>query len=122
MTDAQRLHVSPEQCPAVSPKASALLAYMSSHIGRARGVGVEAIARFFNWEERLVRSLVTELREAGHAICGHPSDGYYIAETAEELESSCKFLRARAMKSLRIEARLRRMPLPDLLGQLKLAT
>ena len=43
-------------------------------------------------------------------------------QTAEELESCCAFLRARAMHSLMIEARLRRLPLPDLLGQLKLPT
>jgi hypothetical protein len=108
--------------PAVTPKASALLAYLSSHIGADRGVSVEAIARFFNWQERLVRTLVTELREHGHAVCGHPRTGYFIAETAAELEGSCAFLRSRAMKSLTLEARLRRISLPDLLGQLKLTT
>lgn len=108
--------------PPVSPKASALLAYMSGHIGRERGVGVKAIAEYFNWPERLVRTLVTELREQGTGLCGTPSDGYYIAETPGELEESCKFLRSRAMKSLTLESRLRKIPMADLLGQLRLST
>ncbi|MCZ7655553.1 MAG: hypothetical protein M5R42_16810 [Rhodocyclaceae bacterium] len=53
---------------------------------------------------------------------GTPRDGYYIAASGEELEATCQFLRSRAMHSLVLESRLRNVPLPDLIGQMKLPT
>ena len=106
----------------IHPKASALLAYLSGHIGRGNGVSAKEIARWIGWPERDVRKYVTELRERGHAVCAHPKEGYYIAETAEELEHACAFLHGRAMQSLKLIARLRKVSLPDLLGQLRMAT
>lgn len=106
----------------MSPKASALLGYLQSHIGRDKGVTCAQIAVFINWSERDVRKFVSELREEGEAVCGHPANGYFIAETAGELNDSCQFLRSRAMHSLTLEARLRKISLPALLGQLNLNT
>ncbi|MBI2313550.1 MAG: hypothetical protein HYU77_13705 [Betaproteobacteria bacterium] len=106
-----------------------VLAVLSRHVGAERGIHVEALVREVTGDllpdpvaERRLRAIISELREEGIAVCGHPSTGYYIAETAEELEASCQFLRSRAMHSLVLEARLRKIPLPDLLGQLKLRT
>jgi biotin operon repressor len=107
---------------AMSPKASALLAYLSAHQGADKGVTCARVAAWFGWSERDVRKFTSELREQGHAVCGHPRSGYYIAETPAELEESCRFLRSRAMHSLTLEARLRRVSLPTLLGQLNLNT
>ncbi len=95
---------------------------LATHIGKDKGVTAEALARALDIPARMVRHLVTELREEGVAVCGHPSNGYFIAETPEELNATCKFLRGRAMKSLELESRLRKIPLPDLLGQLHLKT
>lgn len=106
----------------VSVKASALLAYLSGHIGRANGVGVKHMAAWFGWTPRDVRLMVTELRERGHAICAHPSVGYWIAETPEEIDEACAFLHSRAMRSLSLIARIKKVALPDLIGQLKLRT
>jgi hypothetical protein len=63
-----------------------------------------------------------EASEEGHAICGTPSHGYYIAADAAELEETCEFLRSRALHSLNLESKLRKIPLPDLLGQLHVPT
>ena len=106
----------------MSPKASALLAYLSAHIGADKGVTCKQIAAFIGWNERDVRTFVSELRDEGHAVCGHPRTGYFIAESPEELERSCNFLRMRALHSLGLEARLRKISLPALLGQLNLNT
>lgn len=106
----------------ISPKAAMLLAYLAGHIGAANGVTVAQIAIWLNWRPREVRHLVTELREHGHALCGHPKTGYYIAASADELEVTCGFLTRRALHALRLVALLRRMPMQDLLGQLKLST
>ncbi len=99
-----------------------LIAALSHHIGKGNGIGVKALAVQLQTKERHVRTLVSALRDEGHAICGTPQDGYYIAATPEELTQTCEFLRHRAMHSLGLEAKLRRIPLPDLLGQLHLPT
>lgn len=99
-----------------------LLTVLTRHIGRGNGITVYTLATELHTTERQVRTLVSELRMAGHAICGHPRDGYYIAETPEEMEETCQFLRNRAMHSLQLESRLRNIPMPDLLGQLHVPT
>jgi biotin operon repressor len=99
-----------------------LLAVLTHHIGKANGIRVKRLAAMLDIPERQVRNLVTELREQGHAVCGTPKDGYYIAATPSELEQTCKLLRDRSMHSLRLESRLRRISLPDLLGQLHVPT
>lgn len=90
--------------------------------GSARGVTARRLCARLGCHERHVRTLITELRADGIAVCGTPREGYYIAAVASELEETCKFLRARAMKSLLLESRLRKVPLPELLGQLRLET
>ncbi len=99
-----------------------LLALLAHHIGKGNGIGVKQLAEQLSTQERHIRTLVSELREEGHAVCGTPSDGYYIAANSDELQQTCEFLRNRAMHSLGLEAKLRRIPLPDLLGQLHLPT
>lgn len=103
--------------------AARLLARLAKrHMGKARGISAEQLAHQLQISDRTLRALVSMLREAGTAVSATPDTGYYIAETPEELQESCEFLRARAMHSLRMEAQLRRIPLPDLLGQLHLET
>lgn len=92
------------------------------HRGRGNGINCEQLARALEINERHVRAVVSAAREDGLAIVGTPETGYFVAETADELEECCRFLRNRAMHSLRIESRLRNIPLPDLLGQLHLNT
>ncbi|MFG6462278.1 hypothetical protein ACG04Q_11920 [Roseateles sp. DXS20W] len=94
----------------------------ASHCGQARGIRARDLARVLGLRERVLRQLVSDAREDGVAIAGTPESGYFIAETAAELEACCHFLRARALHSLHIEAQLRRIPLADLLGQLRLPT
>lgn len=99
-----------------------LAAVLSRHIGKDNGVTATALAAALGTTPRAVRHLITELREDGTAVCGHPSSGYFIAANDAELQATCAFLRARAMHSLTLESKLNKIPLPDLLGQLKLPT
>lgn len=99
-----------------------LAALLERHIGRGRGITARQIAEQLGCADRVVRELVTELRLDGLAVCGRPETGYFIAATAEELQETCEFLRARAMHSLVLESRMRHVPLPDLVGQLRLKT
>jgi hypothetical protein len=100
---------------------------LSMHKGASAGVHVDALVREICGEtnaglERDLRHIVEDLRDQGHHICAHPRTGYFIAATAEELEATLKFLRARAMASLKKEAAMRHVSLPELLGQLRLPT
>ncbi|MDD5176789.1 MAG: hypothetical protein PHQ05_10245 [Sterolibacterium sp.] len=99
-----------------------LITALSAHIGRERGITARHLCARLNVPERQVRTLVSEARENGYGICGTPRDGYYIAANAEELEETCQFLRHRAMHSLTLESRLRKVSLVDLVGQLRLPT
>lgn len=93
----------------------------TSHKGRNCGIKVEALARKVGVSERDVRQAVSDLREDGLAIAATPATGYYLAEMASELDECCQFLRRRALHSLRLESRLRKVALPDLLGQIQLS-
>lgn len=99
-----------------------VLTVLSRHIGKGNGIGVKALAEQLDTGTRTVRLHISDLREDGHAICGTPRDGYYIAATADELQTTCDFLHNRAMHSLTLEAKLKRIPLADLIGQLHLPT
>ena len=113
--------------------ADRMLTVLSGHIGAARGITISELvnemlkhrhldARERSTLERNSRELIVQLRLAGHHVCSHPSSGYYMAATPEELDAACNFLYDRAMTSLSQVAAMRRVSLPDLRGQLQLPT
>ncbi len=99
-----------------------LLTLLSRHIGEAAGITAEQITLAIGVPKRRVRTMVSELRLDGVAVCGHPRDGYYIAANREEIVKTCKFLHARALHSLVLASRLSGDPLEDLVGQMRLPT
>jgi biotin operon repressor len=107
---------------ALDPKTAVLNALNAGHHGAASGITAKALAEIAGVTARDVRHQVTALREEGIAICGHPKTGYFIAANAEELEITVEYLKARALHSLHLVSRLTKIPLPDLVGQLKLKT
>src|SRR5690606_6758196 len=96
-----------------------LLQVMQHHVGARSGIGVKRLAELCCVDERRVRHIVSDLREEGFSVCGTPGAGYFIAANAQEVDDCCRFLRKRAMHSLRLEAKLRRQALPDLINQLR---
>lgn len=99
-----------------------LLAVLAHHIGITNGIGVKQLALQLEIEERFVRTLVSELREEGHAICAHPRTGYFIAQTQEEWAQTRQFIINRSMHGLRWVSRVDKIALPDLLNQMRLPT
>jgi biotin operon repressor len=97
-----------------------LASALARHQGRASGITGAKLARELGVSMRQLRLHISTARERGVAVCGHPGSGYYLAATAGELQECCAFLRSRALHSLRLEALLRKVPLPHLLGQLQL--
>jgi hypothetical protein len=106
-----------------------VLCELTHHKGKSKGVHIRALVMRITGQlensehlERTVRKLVTDLRLEGHPICAHPATGYFLAETTEELEETCDFLRSRAMSSLKAESRLRQISIAELLGQFQRQT
>jgi hypothetical protein len=70
-------------------------------------------------ETRKLRTQVAQLRLLGKPIAAHPSKGYYLADSPEELLTGINYLRARALHSLKQINRQKRALL-ELAGQLRL--
>lgn len=100
---------------------TAVLNALTRHQGAENGIGAKALAAEVGVPPRQLRRLISQCRdEDGVAICGHPTTGYYMACTPDELAQSCAFLEHRALHSLRLLSRMKKVSLPELLGQLKL--
>jgi hypothetical protein len=112
-----------------------LLDKLTGHVGRENAIGMgelfEAVfgrAVGSRVQENLnatrdLRELITELRRLGIPILSSSSpggSGYYLAESGPEMEGYLRRLRRRALGILGQEARLRRLALPELLGQMYL--
>jgi hypothetical protein len=97
-----------------------ILDALKGHRGAASGINVKALALRTLMTERAVRQAVSDLDVEGIAVCAHPAHGYFIADSAEELEMCIEFLRSRAMHGLKRAARLSGVALPAYLGQLQL--
>lgn len=102
-----------------------LLAALTRHVGRERGITaralvVEICGAWSARAERELRHLVEQLRDDGVAVCADPAAGYHIAASSEELHASIRFLRQRALTSLRQIRQLKRLAQPDLHGQRRL--
>jgi len=109
-----------------------LLATLARHIGRSRAIGMVALYEEVfgeKWRDKIndtrkLRELITELRREGVPICSvttKEGGGYYLASAGSELETYCSKLRTSALKKLALEAKLRNITLPELLGQLTLS-
>jgi len=108
-----------------------LLGELTHHIGRHRAIGMgELYEKIFEetWQNRIndtrrLRIVITELRRQGVAICSESSragGGYYLASAGSELKDYLSRLRRRALKVLSLEAKMRKMTLAELLGQIEL--
>lgn len=109
-----------------------LMIVLSSRMGRARAIGMgelftevygEAWAHRIN-DTRKLRRLISKLKGEGAPICSvsdKEGGGYYLASAGSELDDYCRRLRTKALKILAQEARLRKLALPALVGQISLA-
>lgn len=101
---------------------SKFIAVMQNHIGRDCSIAGKDLAAALDTSMREVRHLTDAAIDHGILLCSHPSHGYWIALNATELEATCQFHRGRALHELSKEAKLRKVGLGDLLGQMHLKT
>ena len=66
---------------------------------RFKAIKVKQCARLLDVNPRIIRLLVQELRDDGYPICSTPYDGYWMAQTTEEVDLTINIL-ARQVKTL----------------------
>ena len=106
---------------------SRLKSALMDHVGRGRKVGMgELYEAVFDeaWSHRIndtraLRKLVSELRREGLRVCSD-TGGYWLAATDSELGDYLGRQHERAIRILAMEARIRRVSMPKLLGQMAL--
>ena len=108
-----------------------LLAEISRHIGEERAIGMDRlydvvfdgpVNHKIN-DTRKLRKVVTDLRYEGVPICSVSSKdggGYYLAAAGSEFRDYRDRQKRRALKILARVAKMERISLPELLGQMKL--
>lgn len=108
-----------------------VLTILAGHIGSHNAIGMgELYEEVFGegWEHRIndtraLRRLVTELRADGVPVCSvasQSSGGYYLAAAGSELTDYLRRAEMRALKILKRNARIKKVSLPEYLGQLRL--
>jgi hypothetical protein len=101
------------------------------HVGEVNAISMTALYEaVFNrpWnnkinDTRALRHLITALREDGVPICSVTSSnggGYYIAAATSEFTDFLRKAERRALCILMRNARMKKVSLPEYLGQLKL--
>jgi len=107
------------------------LSALAAHIGEGNAIGMaELYERVFErpWEHRIndtrqLRRLITTMRDEGTPICSVSTSsggGYYLAAAGSELIDYLHRGEHRALKILGRNARMRRITLPEYLGQMRL--
>lgn len=95
-----------------------LLRILGRRPGCSHKMPAKTLAAVFRCSQMQLHGLVNALRMDGIAVCGHPHGGYFIAETTEEMEETCRFLRDRAMQSLILESKMWGIPSVNVLAGL----
>ena len=74
----------------------------------------------FPMSERTIRQAIKHMVERHGLWIGSSPKGYFLVQTDQELMGVCKYYRGYGLSALHIEAKLRKISLPALLGQLSL--
>lgn len=108
-----------------------ILAALTDHIGEPNAIGMgELYEQIYGepWEHRIndtraLRKAITDLREEGIPVCSVAASyggGYYLAAAGSELAAYLRRSERRALLILSRNAKIKKVSLPDYLGQMKL--
>lgn len=101
------------------------------HVGPDKKIGMgELYEKVFGmpWKHRIndtkaLRKLITEMRREGQPVMSDSSStngGYWIAASASEINAYCEHTKKRALSILKRISTLKKVSLPEYLGQLQL--
>jgi len=108
-----------------------LLAILTRHIGSHKAIGMgELYFEVFGeeWRHRIndtrvLRKLVTQMRREGVPICSNATKnggGYYLPQAGSETKNYLHRNEQRALRILARNAAIKKITLPDYLGQMRL--
>ncbi len=107
------------------------LRILVNHIGEANAISMPELYKAVFEKEytnkisdtRPIRYVIRSLRAEGLPICSTMSGtgGYYLASAGSELQEFVRRMEKRAIRSLAIICKIKKISLPDYLGQLRLA-
>lgn len=115
-----------------TPEARArLLSILTTHIGETNAISMaELYERVFDkrWhnkvnDTRKLRLLINKMRSEGIAICSttdKDNGGYYLAAAGSEAQDYLRRLERRALRILWRISKIKKVSLPELLGQMRL--
>jgi hypothetical protein len=112
-------------------KKAKLLAELTKHIGESNAIGMGELYEIVferPWKNRIndtrkLRTLITSLRADGIAICSSfdaGNGGYYLASEGSEINDYLKCFETRALKALERVSKIKKITLPEYLGQIRL--
>jgi len=110
---------------------SKILMILARHVGEEKAIDMgELYSRVFDEpythkinNTRRLRTVITALRQKGVPIgstAAKNGGGYYLVRAGSELDAYCGRLRRAALNKLAMEARLRKISMPELLGQMQM--
>ena len=104
-----------------------IMAILEGHKGQENSVSRKDLVDRVNqhWPlfpvcERTIRLTIKHLVESHGQWIGSSPKGYFMVQTDQELMGVCKYYRGYGLSALHIEAKLRKISLPALLGQLSI--
>ncbi|HPP07167.1 MAG TPA: hypothetical protein PLW88_07320 [Syntrophorhabdaceae bacterium] len=108
-----------------------LLTVLTMHVGETNAIPMsELYERVFEekWHNKIndtrkVRLLINRMRSEGVAICSTTDQehgGYYLASAGSEVNDYLRRLERRALKILWRISKIKKVSLPELLGQMRL--
>ncbi len=111
----------------LTPLESTVMTVLEGHKGQENSVSrkdlVDRVNQHFALspvDERVIRKTIKHLVEFHGLWIGSSPRGYFMVQTDRELLDVCKYYRGYGLSALHIEAKLRKMSLPALLGQLSI--
>jgi hypothetical protein len=108
-----------------------IMTELAGHIGALHAIGMAELHQIVTgetWANRIndtrrLRTLISELRFDGVPICSAPKrngGGYYLASASSEMTGFLRNRESLALKILAMNAKIRKLSLPEYLGQMKL--
>jgi hypothetical protein len=111
----------------LNPLEGTILRILEIHKGRENALPRRELVEFVNKgcplfpvNEREIRRVIKHLVEQHATWIGSGAKGYFMIQTDQELLAACKYYHGYALSLLHVEAKLRKMSLAALLGQISI--